>query len=442
MEKRWIKLLVYSKIALIGPEDIVTDFINEKKNYPSLLLEAFIYESETETMSIINKLSNDFDLILFAGPIPYIISLENEKMKKIPSTYLPYHGSGVLRALYQVQKLGPANKFSIDVVDLPLLLEAFEELDLDERPTYILEYKINQRSEELVKYHTELFRSGKTMGAVTGLASCYESLIEEGIPVVKIKPFKSVIRATLDKVKLICDNSFNIGNQVSVGLISVNEFDKWAQGKRTKDIQKFDLQLEYSVVNFMKELDGQFMQTSPREFIFFTTRAFIENATKGFATLPSIFRKSDLPNGVKLNLGIGMGGTTNLAANAANIAAKKAQDIGGDSCYIVNENHQLIEIRKDQKVIDMLDLRTTDQQLLQLAEQSTLSTMTLERVFRAIQQVGSEFTANEIAPFIGISVKSTQRVLKHLIHVKALTIVGKENLQTKGRPRRVYRVTQ
>jgi hypothetical protein len=430
----------YSKIAVIGPKDIVADCLSLQVNYPNLLLEDFVYESEKETTSIINNLPTNVDLLLFAGPVPYMQAFGKELLSSIPHTYIPYHGTALLRALFQAQKLQETNNYSIDTVNLKLLLEAFSELGITDLPKYITEFTYEQDSMDLVNYHTKLFQEGKTKGAITSLASCHQELLKIEVPSIKIKPFKSVISDTLDKVKLICDSIHNKENQISVGFISVNGFEKWSQEKKQQEIQEFEIQLESSVLNFVKELDGQYVQTTPREFLYFTTRAFIDNATKGFSSLPSIFHKSNLPRDIKLNLGIGMGGTTNLAATSAKIAVEKVREIGGDCCFIVNENQELIEIFKGTKETKRLELRTTDQLIIDMAEQSNLSAKTLRKVFFAIQQVGDEFTANEIAPFLALTVKSTQRILRKLKEGRVIIVVGKEALQSRGKPRQVFQL--
>lgn len=416
------------------------DCLSLNSEFPTLTLEAFVYESERETASIVENLSSNYDLLLFAGPVPYKQSLTISKRKNIPSIYVPYHGSGLLRALFQARKLADIKLFSVDTVDLKLLWEAFEELGLKYKPPFITEFDIHQDSMNLADYHSNLYYEGKTKGAITGLATCYKELLSRGVPSIKIHPFKSVIRDTLNKAKLICDSIHNKENQISVGFVSVNDFEIWANNKTISEIEEFESILEDSVATFVKELDGQYLQTSPREFLFFTTRAFIDKATKGYTALPSIFNKDHLPKSIKLNLGIGMGGTTNSAADSAKIAAHKVLDVGDDSCFIVNEQQQLIEISKDVTTSEKIELRTTNQEIIEMAECIGMSTMTLRRVFRAIQHVGDEFTANEIAPFMDITVKSMQRILRNLRKGNVIMVVGQETLQSKGKPRQVYKL--
>ncbi|WP_066299963.1 hypothetical protein [Bacillus sp. FJAT-29937] len=391
-------------------------------------------------MDIVRRLGDDFNFILFAGPVPYYIVQSKNILKQIPSMYIPFHGLGLLRALFKVQKVGDVCTFSFDTVNLDLLLETFRELELTENPKYIFEFNNNYDSKDLVEYHTSLYNDGKVKGTVTGIASCHKELIKRGVPCIKISPLRLVIRETLDKVKLKCDNLHNAGHQGSVGIINVNHYDEWTQEKQYQDIQRFNLQLEQLVFNFVKELDGQCIQTIPREFLFFTTRALIEKTTEGFTRPPSIFHKKTLPKEVTLNLGIGIGGTTNLAAHSAKIAVKNAQKAGGNCCFIVNEQQQIIGPLTSMRKSKILELRTTDSFLLSLAERTNLSTMTLRKIYHAIHQAGDEFTANEVASYMGLSVKSVQRFFRLLQKEKAIIVIGKEALQSRGKPRRIFRL--
>lgn len=399
----------------------------------------YIYQTEKECLKIVRSLEDNFSFILFTGPVPFYMAQSENILGVIPSMYVPFHSSGILRALFQVQKIADVSTYSFDTVNLDLLLKTFKELGLTEIPEYIFEFKDNHDSQDLVDYHTSLFREGKVKGAVTGIASCQKELERRGVPTIKIRPFQSVIRETLDKVKLKCDHVQNAGNQVSIVIITVNHYDEWAKEKQYQDIQKFNFLLEQLVFNFVKELDGQYIQITPREFLIFTTRALIDKATDGFTRLPSFFNKNTLPKEVSINLGVGIGGTTNLATNSAKIAVKKAQNAGGKCCYLINE-HQIIGPLTSHTRSKSIELRTTDSFRLNLAKRTNLSTMTLRRIYHAIQQAGDEFTANEIAAYMGLSVKSVQRFLRLLQREKAIIVIGKEALQSSGKPRRIFRL--
>lgn len=432
---------VQSKIAVIGPQDIVTKCISLQSSFPSLNLQPFIYQSDQETSDIVMQLGDDIQYILFGGPIPSNNVANLEKVKAMPTSYIPFHGSSLLRALFHAQQIGALYKFSYDTVSVDLLVEAFEELALPKRPGHIMEIHPDQDGLFLASYHQALFEQGETIGAVTSSAICYSILQKNCIPCIKITPLISTIREALEKVELTCDSMHNIANQVSVGIISIKKCEKFAR-MNVEQNKQWPLKLEQFVSRFVKKLDGQYVKKSPTLFLFFTTRAMIEKQTDSFSTFPSFFKKEELPADVLFSLGVGIGGTTNSASKSAFVALKEAEKYLENCLFVVEETQKVIGPITQKTYSQSIDLRTTDAHLLAIAQKASVSTKTLSRVFNAIKQVGDEFTVNEIAPYMGVSIKNMQRICRKLETAGALVVVGKETLEAKGKPRRIFRIKE
>lgn len=421
---------------MIGPPEIVNKCISLKSSFPSLHLQPFYYQSDLETVDIVLKLSDDFHYIFFSGPIPFSNVMHLEKVKKTPNSYIPFHGSSLLVALFQAQQIGELNKLSFDTVQVDLVLEAFNELGLSKTPEHIVEIHPKRDALFLAKYHKTLYEKNKTIGAITISSTCFKILQKHNIPCIKVTPLLSTVREALEKVNLNCENLHSIANQISVGIISLVFTEN----------HKLHIDFEKYISKFVSKLDGQYIKKSPSKFLFFTTRSMIDNQTNEFTILPTIFPEEEVSKEVLFSIGVGIGGTTNIATKSALVALKEAKRHSKkymeNSLVVVHEGEKSIGPITTIHTSKVIDLRTTDASLLEIAQISGLSTMTLNRVFQAIKQVGNEFTVNEIAPYMEVSVKNMQRICRKLENSGALKVIGKETLESKGKPRRVFRLNE
>jgi hypothetical protein len=431
----------YSRVAVIGPQDSINDCIKISQDYPSLSMKGFPYESEEQARGIIKSLGNQYDVILFTGPLPYFKVKDMPELSDIPNVCIPFNGNGLYRSLFQVRDLEDFGRISVDTIHRIEVESAFRELGLSSVPTDILEYEQALTLNEYVDFHKNLYDQGKTDTALTCIRSCYLELKRLEIPVARIYPLQSDIRETLDRICLIMDSIWYKGYQISVGVVSVDRYHEWANQKGIHDSQRLHLQLNQSLVQYIKEIDGHFIHTAPGEFLFFTTRSLIEKSTENFNRSPNLMQQIYLPEGLTLSLGIGIGGTANLAAERARLALQKAREEGGNCSFVVNENHQVIG-KLGKLDTSILDLRTTDDGMLDAVEKTGLSAATLSRLFNAIHHAGRDFTSNEVASYLGMTVRSARRLLQQLEQAQLLEVVGQESLHTRGKPRRVYRLVK
>jgi hypothetical protein len=432
-------MLTFSRVAIIGPQDSINDCLMVAGEYPSLSMKGFPYESEEQTIGIIQSLGNQYDVVLFTGPLPYFKGKDLPELSQIPYVFIPFNGSGLYRALFQVRGLKDFSRISVDTIHRLEVESAFQELGLSTSPKDVLEYSHAPTLEQYVNFHKSLYEGGDTEVALTCIRACYLELKRLGIPVVRIFPLLSDVKETLDRICLIGESIWHKGYQISVGVVSVDGYSEWSNQQGIHDMQRLHLQLSQSLVKYVKEIDGHFINTAPGEFLFFTTRALIEKSTDKFNRPPNLMHQVYLPDGLTLSMGIGVGGTANLAAEHARVALLKARDEGGNCCYVVNENHQVIG-KLGKGDMQVLDLRATDDVLLEAVEKTGLSAATLSRLFNAIQHAGKDFTANEVSSFLAMTVRSTRRLIQQLEQAKLIEVVGQESIHTRGKPRRVYRL--
>ena len=133
-------------------------------------------------------------------------------------------------------------------------------------------------------------------------------------------------------------------------------------------------------------------------------------------------------------MGIGIGITMLEAKSRAAMALNhsRADQTGG--FYLVENESQTIEALPVEEVVPL------DQTFAFFAKKVQISTDTLEKIQRVLQQYGDTITSEELAEHLGITSRSVNRIISRLEEEGCVTIVGKRSTG-KGRPARVMKIT-
>lgn len=187
-------------IAFVGAKDSVkmiekvAQEFRDKIRYISLP-----YEDKNSTVDLVRSNMDKVDIFLFSGRVPYNIAMGKISIPK-PCFYIPHNGSAIYKALWEIGVKGNiTGSISFDTIKATEVEEVFEELDIEHGQIYSLEYDGDIDYKELANYHFELWKTGKTKGAVTCLLATYKILAERGVPVYRAVLTKSLIRQTLEK---------------------------------------------------------------------------------------------------------------------------------------------------------------------------------------------------------------------------------------------------
>lgn len=424
-----------TSVAVVGPKDSVQECIELSSKYKGLQLTPFTYELELETQDIVRSISNRYDVMLFTGPIPYYQAVEVDEIKRIPSVYIPFNGSGLYRALFQI-KTTDLSRISIDTVSRNGIEKAYHELGIPSITHHVLEYDTALSVTEFVEFHKRLYDEGKVDVALTCLRSCYKELKARGIPVIRIFPLKSVIEETLDKLLIMGESLLNKESQIVVGCIHIDSYQNNIVTKNSHEIHRLQLELQQMILKYVEEIDGYFTQSSQDEYLFFTTRSLFEKSSKHFTTSPLLEKvRRGMP--VTISVGVGFAATANQAGSHARVALEKCKEYGGDTCFVVHENQSITgPIGRDSCLT--VNSRSSDSKDLKGIESAGINSYTFYRLMEAIRKTDGNFTANNVASYLNITMRSTRRLLLKFENADIIQKVGKESLHTKGKPRNVY----
>jgi uncharacterized protein YlbG (UPF0298 family) len=138
-------------------------------------------------------------------------------------------------------------------------------------------------------------------------------------------------------------------------------------------------------------------------------------------------------------IGFGYGATITEAEGNAKVALVFAEkDMDGRCSYLLTEEKELHgpfphEQRKQHR------LKNDHPEILQIAKQTKLSPANLSKIIEFGRTSPSiHFTAADLAAYLQVTRRSTERILKKLVDHGYVKMVGEEMTYQQGRPRAVY----
>lgn len=418
------------KVAIIGPIEIVRRVKEEGKKFPELDLVDLAYTNEYEALNIATRISQQVDVILFTGPVPYMIAREHEDALKTLLMYINYGGTGLYRVLFQMTKDGfmqggGENRFSIDFLNKEEVIAAFEELDLDYSQMHMLELKKTMTSEKIVEHHVRLWQNGSAQCVITCLYSVYKKLKEMDIPAYCIVPTRLDIQSSLQLAQAKGKEKTSDYNQIAVCLLS---FD--ANGEKEEK--------DKLLAVISETLQTSWQVTDDEAFLFYTTKGFVFTLTNGFTQVPYFMAE----NSCDLFMGVGIGDTAIEAANRAQNALAKSKHEDGNKLYIVKNDNAVIRVDKEEENgLLKYQSRAYDDMLRNIAAETGLSISTLSKIQYVSKALSKrDVSAEELSRQLNITIRSTRRILNSLVIKGYAEVTGGEQPLHRGRPRQIFRL--
>jgi len=421
-------IFIRLKIAVIGPEPLVTDICQIASEFNDVEIKKLIYKTVEQSASLVENHEDTIDVFIFAGPSPYYLSKENLPLDSL-SYYIPFKGSDIYRTLgkiYEIYHDYPI--ISFDVVDAHFLDEIYEEIGISNVPYYL---KSNNTaildSNALVDYHLNLLKEEKVQVIATTLNSVYQSLRDLNASAFLIKHTKSVIRDTLEKAILKGKKQ-----KREEALITVLQFQMTTNKHEecTKLQHECDL-IKERILEYGKHLFSSTNITDNNLITLYTTRGLFDKITNGRKDFSFLKELNELFS-VQINLGVGIGNT----ADSASYNAKKALDFSiqnmTGSCYLIDEQKRIFG--------PLGTIQSINYNLLNSNEENQ-SSLTFRKFYAWLSMMKkNEVTTREISIGMNTSERHASRILKSLCEKNIANIIGKESINQKGRPRLIYEI--
>lgn len=420
------------KIAIIGAPDSV------KKVY-SILSSAyseinFVTRSTEKIDDIINfiqDIEENVDGFYLTGIGIYSASNEKTNIKK-PVVYTKRGITGIVKSFWDFQKDNCGTsilknmKIGIDVVDEKDFLETLEEFNIKIKSYYLQRYDYQKTEAEYLEEYLKKIKSGEINCVFTAFGYIYSALKEKNIPVYRVQATNSEIKKEfknlLDRIKMSkAENS-----KISVEIIKILKSERISN-----NILSDKLQFEKELLAYSQMVDGNIQTLGNDEYLIFSNKGLL-NAPENINTILSII-KNYSSKGLIISIGIGEGNTMFLSEKNARIALKISMGNGNNSIFFSDGSEvkgPLMEKR------EILYKNSSDKKILEVSKNTGVSALYLEKIKSVIKkQDKNSFTSVELAEFLNISERSTNRIIKKIIE-SGYASVEYENSFGAGRPRR------
>ena len=420
------------KIAIIGAPDSV------KKVY-SILSSAyseinFVTRSTEKIDDMINfipAIEENVDGFYLTGIGIYSASNEKTNIKK-PVVYTKRGITGIVKSFWDFQKDNCGTsilknmKIGIDVVDEKDFLETLEEFNIKIKSYYLQKYDYQKTEAEYLEEYLKKIKSGEINCVFTAFGYIYSALKEKNIPVYRVQATNSEIKKEfknlLDRIKMSkAENS-----KISVEIIKILKSERISN-----NILSDKLQFEKELLAYSQMVDGNIQTLGNDEYLILSNKGLL-NAPENINTILSII-KNYSSKGLIISIGIGEGNTMFLSEKNARIALKISMGNGNNSIFFSDGSEvkgPLMEKR------EILYKNSSDKKILEVSKNTGVSALYLEKIKSVIKkQDKNSFTSVELAEFLNISERSTNRIIKKIIE-SGYASVEYENSFGAGRPRR------
>lgn len=420
------------KIAIIGAPDSVDKIYSLLSSaYSEIDFITRSTEKIDDMINFIQDIEEKVDGFYLTGIGVYSALNEKTNIAK-PVVYTKRGITGVVKSFWDFQKdnYGILDlkdvKIGIDVVDEKDFLETLSEFNIEIKSYDLQKYNYQKSEEEYLKEYLKKIKSEEINCIFTAFGYIYSALKEKNIPVYRVQATNVEIREEftnlLNRIKMSKVENSKIGVEV-IKLLKSDEFSNTALSQK--------IQFEKELLAYAKEVDGNIQVSGNDEYLIFSNKGLLNNP-ENINTILSII-KNYSSKGLIISIGIGEGNTMFLSEKNARFALKLSMGNGNNSIFFSDGSEvkgPLMEKR------EILYKNSSDKKILEVSKNTGVSTLYLEKIKSVIKkQDKNSFTSTELAEFLNISERSTNRIIKKIIE-NGYASVEFENSPGAGRPRR------
>ncbi|KMK92335.1 hypothetical protein [Rossellomorea marisflavi] len=431
-------------IGIICPEALVDQTKDTLKSFPNFKPHFGIMGPGSMISEVARGLMYEVDVLMFTDYHLYKLAKPFIDFP-IPVHHVPLMGTGLYRSLFLIKNQFGLTHLSVDTVEQKYVKKILGELSVKDYELHVFPSfeKTTPLIDDIVTFHADNFHRDGSVG-LTGIEEVSRRLQAIHVPCQWVTPTHQDMIVSLERALLATETRRNKEAQIVFGLINIDDFKRVAEKYQSEhDIQILKLNIQQMLLDYIKQLDGHLIALGGEEYSFITTRGIFERETRGYKFIP-LLQDTNQAMGITLSIGVGFGTTAAEAGSHARLALRQAKDSGGDVCYIVRENRSVlgpVDITSNMHY-ERYDLAITDAELLEKAEKAGMSAAYMTKLMARVARYGIiDYTAQELASTLNITVRSAHRILLKWMDVELVDIVGEEKLTHKGRPRRIYRLS-
>jgi len=413
------------KIGIIGPRDSAEN-IAEKLSRVDEKIECkfYIREEISRVGEVIDQCEDEVDGIILTGAG---VNANIEKIRPLskPTAYIHRNTLSFISALWKVKKdFEDLSRFSIDVVTREVLDEAVEELALSPKSIKLMSFCPSCDERDYTRWHTTLFKEGKTDFILTGFGDVYTKLKREGYPVYRLFPTYSQVREAYKEILHKTQISKLKSSQIAVQVIKLSK----KINKNYYEGLNIQNKLQKEIISYVREVQGALYTYGGDEYIISGTRGSFKDSITSFMKLLSNVK-------VEISSGIGYGSTAYEAdVNARNALLASMKEEG---LFIIDEAGNLTG------PVDVSSSGTDgrSRKVEIISEVTKLSPIYISKIMHLLERKEElRIDSKELAGYLEISERSARRIINKLIENNYGSLETEEKF-SKGRPKNIIKIS-
>lgn len=425
-------------IGVIGEKHTISIFNEVISDYKELNPYIFFDEKEENFIDIIHKNNNTIDVWLVFDQIFYtkIQSVLTDLNK--PLYCIPYRGASFFKVLCSlIYKNYKIEEISMDTIPYFDVARGLKEMDMDVKTIHCLNDNGTLKIKDYYDFHYNLYKAGKTKAAITRSYYIKQLLEKANIPAINVTPLRVTVRAILNMILSNTRIKYLSAAQTAIQVFSFNIYQFNSSAYSVDDIYSKQLAVTQKLITYSKRILGSLKITIDGNFYIFTTRGMLENITNNFTSVPAFGELSEIQNNLTAS-GIGIGNSAREAESNALLALKHAAGSKNGSWFAVLDDKTITGPFGNPQ---QLNYSYNSQQLTEISAKTTLNITTLSKVKNALKKYGrTSISAQELAIAMQILPRSARRIISLLLVHGYAEEVGEETPETKGRPRKIYKI--
>ena len=421
-------------IGVVGPHDLVERVMlsgdRDTGPHPARLTGA-AYRDEQEAAEKVGRLGSGVDVCLFASPVPYEYARKAGVIHG-PATYVPLNGTALHSALLRasMDQRTDLSRVSLDVVARADADEAYAELGLGTRNLHVREDVSSVAA--LAAFHERLWRRKETTVALTCIQGVARRLTAVGVPAIMVKPTSSALRKALRTAALIGAHHRLEEAQLAVIVVEAPSLRDTARGNAPRYWrEELRLAVHRLLIQESQRIGAAVTPVDGHCFMITATRGSVAAVTDGFR-VPPFSERARTELGVTLEVGIGMGRTTQDAEAHARGAVNRTRSGRAAASFAVDRDGQpLAPAARTQQRTDPAEGAGLPKAM------DTLARLAGKLPGGDRAQVVDAETA---AGLLSVTPRTARRLLRMLVEEGLAWPLPPDRSALPGRPRQLYRL--
>ncbi len=412
---------------------------------PIYLVDNFVYYQE-DIAHKLDEMKPGLDGFIFLGELQY----EHYNYifaQEIPCTYLKKDWSSLQIALLKgsLRNLDFRN-VSIDSYTRSELQHLFIDLDLSPSENNIRFISRRRFDKSYIakvsEEHLLLYNSKAVKGCVTALHPVYKLLLAAKIPCVYVRPSTEVIIKTINSIIEQSNFRKNTIGHTAILIVKIIPKKEYSYVRRDEYLYMHEkIKVAEEIYYFARNTKAAVVSESNDKYTILMNKSDLLEYTQGFQCF-YLVNSINANTNCDVNIGIGYGFDPSEAKHNASIAIDRLDDSYSNLVYIVPYENSVIGPLEFIQNDFSSEKRVEEKLILEISKKTGISqTMLYDLYILMEKQKKNSFTSPELSKNLGISQRSSNRLLLKLEESKYAVHAGKQLTGKSGRPSDIYEIT-